>query len=408
MSDHHTIPSSSSRGRGIGFAPIAAKRSAPKRDITDGLSAGPVSTLTVPAADEEIVAIKDVRCIGSYNWTDNPSPTILVPGSPRIWRNKQTPFTVPEDSGYQFCDQNGYRLPTTPLLPILVAVDSVASGSDISSTTIDWPSVDFIIDRNGLRKLMGWVGERKQSFRIDLQLAGEKTVLCNRWEAKTKMKTFGSYGYSFEEAITCAAPGCETGVGGHHRIVTYDFNGLKMVVRFEVDACYVPEDPPLASVDELATEVASKATLSERPTSTHVVDKTISLTVIAAGKSVANESTVELTTRKAGNAMQWKEKYLQLYFSQTPELFIGTQRNGCFTDVQRKTIQSLSYVGDNIQKRLRMLGKALYAIQTLVGKSGSTGRLSLVGKDKELLVYERATSDSCLPNDYLKRFVRGE
>lgn len=68
---------------------------------------------------------------------------------------------------------------------------------------------------------MGWVGERKQSFRIDLQLAGEKTVLCNRWEAKTKMKTFGSYGYSFEEAITRAAPGCETGVGGHHRIITY-------------------------------------------------------------------------------------------------------------------------------------------------------------------------------------------
>lgn len=221
MSNHHTTPSSSSRGRGIGFAPIAARRAAPKRDITDGLSAGPISTLTVPAADEEVVAIKDVRCIGSYNWTDNPSPTILVPGSPRIWRNKETPFTVPEDSGYQFCDQNGHRLPNSPLLPILVAVDSVSSGSDASSTAIDWPSVDFIIDRNGLRKLMGWVGERKQSFRIDLQLAGEKTVLCNRWEAKTKMKTFGSYGYSFEEAITRAAPGCETGVGGHHRIITY-------------------------------------------------------------------------------------------------------------------------------------------------------------------------------------------
>lgn len=221
MSNHHTAPSSSSRGRGIGFTPIAGGRPAPKRDITDGLTGSPISTLTVPAADEGVVAIKDVQYIGSYNWTDNSSPTILVPGSPRIWRNKPTPFTVPEDSGYQFCDQNGYRLPNAPLLPVLVAVDSVASRSDIPSTKIEWPSVDFVIDRNGLRKLMGWIGDRKQSFRIDLQLAGEKTVLCNRWEAKTKMRKFGGYGHSFEEAITYVAPGCEAGTSGHHRIITY-------------------------------------------------------------------------------------------------------------------------------------------------------------------------------------------
>ncbi|KAK0199528.1 hypothetical protein DFS33DRAFT_1268355 [Desarmillaria ectypa] len=407
MSSPHIAGSSSSRGRCIGSAPITAEHSAPKRDITDGLTENPISTLTVPAEDEEVVAIKDVRYIGSYNWVDDPSPTILVPGSPRIWRNKPTPFTVPADSGYQFCDQNGYRLPSTPLLPILVAVDSVASGSGEPSTTIDWPSIDFIIDRNGLRKLMGWVTERKQSFRIDLQLAGEKTVLCNRWEAKTRMKTFGGYGYAFEKAVTRAAPGCETSASGHHRIVTYDFNGLKMVVRFEVDARLSPEDPPPVSIDKLSAEVASKATLSERPTSTHAVEGAVSLTVIAAGKIIANESTIELATRKAGNSLLWREKYLQMYFSQTPELFIGTQKDGCFTDVQRRTIESLSYVGDNVQKRLRVLVKALHDIQALVGKFGSTGRLSLIGRNKELLVFKRLTSDGCLPNEYLKRFVRG-
>ncbi|KAK0448469.1 uncharacterized protein EV420DRAFT_1711802 [Desarmillaria tabescens] len=407
MSDTHEAGSSPSRGRGIGSIPITANRSAPKRDITEGLTANPISTLAVPAEDEEIAAIKDVRYIGSYNWMDNPSPTILVPGSPRIWRNKPVPFTVPADSGYQFCDQNGYRLPSTPLLPILVAVDSVASESDPSSTTIDWPSIDFIIDRNGLRKLMGWVTERKQKFRIDLQLAGEKTVLCNRWEAKTRMKTFGGYGYAFENAVTRPAPGCETDAGGHHRIITYDFNGLKMVVRFEVDACLVPEDPPPVSVDTLSAEVASKATLSERPESTRAVEGMVSLTVVAAGKPIANECTVELATRKAGNSLLWREKYLQMYFSQTPELFIGKQKDGCFTDIQRKTIESLSYVGDNVQKRLRVLRKALHDIQALVSKFGSTGRLSLIGRDKDLLVFERSTSDSCLPDEYLKRFKRG-
>lgn len=368
------------------------------------MAADPITTLTVPAADEEAVAIKDVRYIGSYNWTDSSSPTILVPGSPRIWRNKPTPFIVPADSGYQFCDQNGYRLPKTPLLPILAAVDNIAPGSDPSSTTIDWPSVDFIIDRNGLRKLMAWVSAKKQSFRIDLQLAGEKTVLCNRWEAKTKMKKFG-YGYAFEGAVTCAAPGCETSSGGHHRIITYDLSGLKMVVRFEVDACLVPEDPTHASVDDLSAEFASKLAL---PASTDIVEDTILLTVIIAGKPIANESTVELATRKAGNSLLWREKFLQMYFSQTPELFIGTHKDGCFTDVQRRTMESLSYVEENVQKKLRELGKALHDIQALVANSGSTGRLSLIGRDKELLVFERPTSDNCLPNKYLKRFVRGE
>lgn len=68
------------------------------------------------------------------------------------------------------------------------------------------------------------------------------------------------------------------------------------MVRFEVDAYFVPQDPPLASVDELATEIASRATISERPTSTHVVDETLSLTVIAAGKPIANESPAVLFT----------------------------------------------------------------------------------------------------------------
>ncbi|KAK0199533.1 hypothetical protein DFS33DRAFT_1400594 [Desarmillaria ectypa] len=384
-----------SKGRAIVNIRLHIRNHKKKREITNGLNADPIASLTVPSVDGKNVAIKDPKYIGSYNWVDSPSPTILVPGSPRIWRNKSTPFTICPDSGKHFCDQNGYRLPSTPLLPILVAVDKIVARSDASAISIDWPSVDFITDRNGLRKLLEWVSGKKQSFRIDLQLAGSKTVLCNRWEPQSRLKVFGGYGYNFEDAVTRAAPGCERSSAGHHRIVTYDLCGLTMVVRFEVDACHVPHGIPSTSTDFLSAQLASMDP-SESATSTHTVDPRTTLTVVPTGKPVANESVIELTTRKVGNSIRLKDKYQQLYFSQTPELII---------DVQRRTIESLEFLEGDIQQRLGALGRALSDIQDLVVRSGTEGRLSLIGRDKELLVFERVSTASCLPENYLRRFV---
>lgn len=90
----------------------------------------------------------------------------------------------------------------------------------------DWSSVDFVTDRNGLRKLLRWIvavpGDPPRDFRIDMQLAGSKTVLMNRWEQFTKEQpgTRRSYGFNFEEDMTVPSPGCESGTG-HHRIVAY-------------------------------------------------------------------------------------------------------------------------------------------------------------------------------------------
>jgi len=81
-------------------------------------------------------------------------------------------------------------------------------------------------------------GDPPRDFRIDIQLAGSKTVLMNRWEQITKEQPGArrSYGFNFEESMTNPGPGCGRGTG-YHRIVAYDFDGLIMVVRFEVDGC---------------------------------------------------------------------------------------------------------------------------------------------------------------------------
>jgi hypothetical protein len=110
-------------------------------------------------------------------------------------------------------------MPQAPLLPLITAVNKRAEGK---KDKFDWASVDFVTDRNGLRKLLRWIGGSDiRDFRIDLQLAGEKTVLCNRWEKRTRERFTGrTFGFSFEKASTQAAPGCRDSAG-HHRIITY-------------------------------------------------------------------------------------------------------------------------------------------------------------------------------------------
>ena len=112
-------------------------------------------------------------------------------------------------------------------LPLIRAVQDVESQSGTNGKDkFDWSSVDFITDRNGLRKLLRWTnaapGDPPKDFRIDMELAGSKTVLLNRWEEIMKVQpgTRRSYGSNFEEAVTVPSLGCDRGTD-HHRIITY-------------------------------------------------------------------------------------------------------------------------------------------------------------------------------------------
>lgn len=85
-----------------------------------------------------------------------------------------------------------------------------------------WGSFDFITDRNNLRKLLRWIGgTASKDFRIDLQLAGSRTILMNRWERRHQEQMPGwTYGFNFERASSQFPRGCEDSTG-HHRIIQY-------------------------------------------------------------------------------------------------------------------------------------------------------------------------------------------
>lgn len=145
-----------------------------------------------------------------------------IAGSPAIWTGRAVPFTLQPDDVFVYVDRNTAQLSEYPLLPLFAAADAIHSQE--AAPPVDWPTVDAITDRNGLRKLLRWLnpspGREVRDFRIDVQLVGTKTLVLNRWESPLHEDHKGrSFGHAFETAMTRAAPDCPP--SGHQRAITY-------------------------------------------------------------------------------------------------------------------------------------------------------------------------------------------
>lgn len=407
----------SSRGRGrppsTTYAPrkdgSTTQELPPDRDILGGLHPKPLKTVQRQSAkpSDEEVKIRDMEYIGSYSWTGCETPTVIVPGAPRQWLNRMAPYNVQPDIGVFFVDQNGYRMPKAPLVPLVAAVQKRSETS--ADCYFDWSEVDFVTDRNALRKLLRWVRneEGMKDFRIDLDLAGEKTVLVNRWEAKTREQYNGrTYGFNFEKASTESATGCQKGTG-HHRIVSYDLNGLKMVVRFEVDACLPPtrsrKSIDAAAIDEVS-QLLEAVNLTSGASSTS--QSPYSLNIVDGGYEAKSAAIMELTTRFEGRVAQfdWMDKYVQLYLSQTPHHVLAVHNRGRFSEIRRSKLSEFKDMEDRLQPDMKALKKALDTIQQLVIEYGQRGRLTLVCQGGVMKVYERTSQDSGLPDHMMALF----
>jgi len=430
----------SSRG---GRGGATARPTVPEANVKEGLDTSKVietmAQPTRPSAPESF-PIENVKYVASYNWIDAEKPTIAVPGSPAIWKGRAVPFTLRPDDGTVFVDQNTARLAEYPMLPLFAAADEI-HGHKAAAAPVDWPTVDVVTDRNGLRKLLRWLnpspGKEVRDFRIDVQLVGTKTLMLGRCEGRTRESLTGrTYGFGFEEATTRAAPGCPR--SGHHRAITYDMLDMKMVVRFEIDACLpsagssAPKKTT-ASVDDLADALGGMTIKRPTPTTTKTASSSSSvITIVRAGTQVPQETLVELTSRSVYfvDQLDWNEIYPQLALSQTPLLHMGVHERGVFTKLHEWQLDGQPRAGTrtgggttaagatapdiSAQRRetgvqIVRLAKLLEDVQELAiaRGPGPAGSFSLVCENGELRVYGRkkdAGAKSCLPPDVLARF----
>lgn len=336
-----------------------------------------------------------------------------------MWSEPTLPCQIPPDEGRQIKDNNIYILRDQPLLPLLAAVDE----QQIFPRE-DWKTIDFITDRNGLRKLLRWIGGAGgKGFRLDTQLVGEKTVVFNRWEVvETELMRGNMYTLNFEKAVTKPmSPSIERSAW-HHRIVTYKFGQFRLMVQFEVDAC-LPEEQwqPAASSSEheLINAMASVGLSSQNQSSSTSATSVSSPTGTTQGRSEAfgikikqqgradipHSAIIELAT-KSSAGIGWTDRYPQLYFSQTGNHHMGNRRAGNFIRIDKFTRSSpeLLAVHQRLQPTFKKLEEALRRLQSIAIEHGKDERLSLVYDKPNLTVHRNLTSQSCFPAEALALF----
>ncbi len=237
---------------------------------------------------------------------------------------------------------------------------------------------------------------------------------------------------------------------------------MKMIVRFEVDAC-IPTDTntatatktrasdtkrsaekvpdPVLELDVLAealenmnlvTSSSSRvptlpttALSSSSPPLSTPSSPSPALNIIRAGTQVPQESLLELASRSKYfiDQLDWNELYPQLALSKTPGLRLGVHERGTFTEMRELQVDGDDGVGARArappalegQKRqtaaqLVRLARVLEDVQELaiMRGPGPTGSFSLVCEGGVLRVYapHTGTRRSCLPPGAKARFSR--
>jgi len=423
----------------------------PEADIKEGLDTSKIiETIPSPPRQSapEHIPIENTRYVASYNWVAKEEPTIVVPGSPALWTGQDLPFTLQPDDGSNFVDQNTARMSRYPLLPLFAAADAI---HDKKAPPVDWPAVDVVTDRNGLRKLLRWLspseGREVRDFRIDVELVGLRTIILNRWDGRTREPPSGrSFGFAFEADTSRAAPGCP--ISGHHRAITYDMLDMKMIVRFEVDSC-LPTDKsdtkrsakevPVPAVDDLADALGSISLSSSSTAASESTSSSSSspaaIHILHVGTQVPQDALLEVASRSTYfvNQLDWNELYPQLALSQTPGLRLGVHERGKFTELRELQViggadtdagggsdgdspsdgggaaswpPNLGAQRRETAAQVVRLARVLEDIQELAISRGPgpAGCFSLVCESGKLRVYGRKGARSCLPSDVRARF----
>ena len=105
-------------------------------------------------------------------------------------------------------DANAHKFPSCPLEP------AIRTAALLSSSIVDFKALDFVLDRNCLRKLSAMIRSPNASykaFKIDGELVGEKTVILTRSEADVwdRYQGFKGFAENFRRNQTIPVKGLE-------------------------------------------------------------------------------------------------------------------------------------------------------------------------------------------------------
>ncbi|USP79059.1 uncharacterized protein yc1106_06333 [Curvularia clavata] len=364
------------RGRGYGGrVPFNKPREQVKPDIKKNPLGSLLKTILAPdlvidAKDAALTGeITDCQYVSSYNWLNDQTPTIVIPGKPPKWTPLGTPQRLKEDSGQYFRDLNAAMYPSCPMAPVVRAV---------LEQEPEYPTlgIDLFACGSTLGNLLRFARDVDKAFRFNVEVIGN-TVFFVRKENDPKELIEGvrGFGHTFPEAYTTWGDFKDS--VSHQRIVRYTFGGMQCLVRFESDG-YISDS--LTGGNSSAEDASASRKHVKDDTdilsALHSVSLTPSLgnpsnaattgatplTIQKAGHPIPQASIFDLKTRSSRSRfpIDMNDIYPLLWLKQIPNFILAYHNGaGLFNDISVKNVTKdvQSWVKENTEgvKRFAVL-----------------------------------------------------
>jgi hypothetical protein len=304
-------------------------------------------------------------------------------GFPSVWTPATGPKRIKRDAGKYLMDPNRHVFPKCPLEPLLRAL--VTTQPDFNMKDID-----LVTDRRNLRLLLAFVGGQKGAFRIDVEVV-QSTVLFSCWTPRSTsfVKGFEGHGHEFEKASTRKHNGVGESVI-HNRVIRYVLRGVKVIVRYEVDAC-----------------IGSAKDISRKMPVSNKYQTPTGYTIVTRGYIVEPSRIVEIKTGPVGKCLEVSRNMAQLWFSQTPILCAGHYgKNGVFSEVTEKDLMREGKLAKWEKDNREKLSKLVRVIEMIaeVVRTAPRNKCALVlpAGDNALKIYNVTDQyDKGIPKDLL-------
>ncbi|KAK8117386.1 uncharacterized protein PG998_005667 [Apiospora kogelbergensis] len=336
--------------------------------------------LTTEAADhEQHASITDCQLVASYNWTNSPTPTMLMPGMPPRWTPLSQPVQLAEDSGEYYRDRNAARFPTHPMEPAVLAALRDAPEHCGS------PEVDLVACSSTLGNLLRFLRGEQKPFRILVEAIKETMFFVRREKSATEtIPDVRGFGHTFPENYTTWDESVKNSTS-HQRLLRYRFAGMCCFVRFEADG-YLPVASGSSTIHAKSKGKAAGfddllATLGSATVDTgDSVTSTGGLKTMSAGVKVDQSQIFDLKTRsfrRKVNQDTLNDELPRLWVSQIPNFVLAYHKSGLFDEIQVHNVCTEVAEWETQQRSiLARLAALLHHVQGLV-QQNPTHKLEL-------------------------------
>ena len=261
----------------------------------------------------------------------------------------------------------------------------------LTEPSCDMSSVDIISDRNNIQRLLGFVNPRRRNsdgkpFSIKVEIFNNTALLLrntSKVEHLVEPHQFRGFGHEFKKAATASKISRDS---GHYRVLSYDFCGLRCIVRHVSDG-YVDNGLAETSVKyfkqpEYTTMAGSKLRVGE------------------AGQFVPRESTLDIKTRIQHDPMTISQIAPQLWISQTPHLVRAYHEDGVFPEPQvRNVSMAVRKWEQDHQSELGKLGRLIKKIIAVTKALGGKSTVDYDVSTNMIVIEKNVDSSNMLPDD---------